>query len=101
MVALSPVMPVAAAPDSLPAAQVGANPVQKVDFYRLLADGVQNVSSDVVDADKLVREFAVSDSVPVHHVTYALEQARLSLNLMVQVRNRLVEAYQQMMNMQL
>jgi flagellar hook-basal body complex protein FliE len=34
-------------------------------------------------------------------VTFALEQARLSLELMLQVRSRLVEGYQQIMGMQL
>jgi flagellar hook-basal body complex protein FliE len=71
------------------------------DFSRLLAHGLDRVNADQINADHLVRDFALNDAVPVHQVTYALEQAKLSLSLMVQVRNKLVEAYQQMMNMQL
>ena len=70
-------------------------------FSRLLTDGAQKVSDDVFNADRLVHDFALNDAIPVHQVTYALEQARLSLSLMMQVRNHLVEAYQQTMNMQL
>jgi len=66
-----------------------------------LTEGAQKVSDDALNAGSLVREFALSDSIPVHQVTYALEQARLSLSLMMQVRNRLLEGYQQLMNMQL
>jgi len=37
----------------------------------------------------------------VHQVTLALEQARLSVELAMQVRQRLVESYRELMNMQL
>src|SRR5262245_61357439 len=70
-------------------------------FAQLLTSGVDGVSAKMIDADKLVRSFILDDSIPVHQVTFALEQARLSLELMLQVRNRLVESYQQLMNMQL
>jgi flagellar hook-basal body complex protein FliE len=70
-------------------------------FAGLLTQGVDNVNGKVLGADKMVRAFVLDDSVPVHQVTFALEQARLSLELMTQVRSRLVEGYQQLMNMQL
>jgi flagellar hook-basal body complex protein FliE len=55
----------------------------------------------ITRADEMVKRFAVDDSVPVHQVTYALEEARLSIELAMQVRTRLVEAYRDLMNMQL
>jgi flagellar hook-basal body complex protein FliE len=70
-------------------------------FSRLLVNGVDAVNTKLLDADALVRAFAVDDTIPVHQVTFALEQAKLSLELMLQVRGRVVEAYQQFMNMQL
>jgi flagellar hook-basal body complex protein FliE len=72
-----------------------------VSFSKLLSDGVESVNSNLLQADKMVHAFALDDSIPVHQVTFALEQARQSLDLMVQVRNRLIEGYQQLMNMQL
>jgi flagellar hook-basal body complex protein FliE len=70
-------------------------------FSQMLANGVEAVDQRVVDADGLAAAFAVNDSIPLHRVTYALEQARLSLELMLQVRSRLVEAYQEVSRMQL
>jgi flagellar hook-basal body complex protein FliE len=70
-------------------------------FAQLLLDGVDAANAKLVEADAMVRAFALDDSIPVHQVTYALEQARLSFELMLQVRNRLLEGYQQLMNMQL
>ncbi len=86
----------------LPQLTAPAKPVQGASsFSQLLLDGIDDVSSKMIEADKQVRAFVLDDSIPVHHVTFALEQARLSLELMVQVRGRLVESYQQLMNMQL
>ena len=72
-----------------------------VSFAQILASGVDKVNERVIDADNLVRAFALDDSIPVHQVTYALSQAQMSLELMMQVRNRLADGYQQLMNMQL
>lgn len=70
-------------------------------FADLLAHGVDQVDRQVLQAEGAVRAFLVDDSLPVHQVTYALEHARLSFELMMQVRTRLVEGYQELMRMQL
>ena len=73
----------------------------QVGFGDLLASGMRHVESRVATANDLVRQFALDDSVPLHQVTYALEEARLSVELAMQVRSRLVEGYRELMNMQL
>lgn len=79
-----------------------AQPTQVGGFADILASGLKQVESKLSTADNLVRQFALDDSsVPVHQVTYALEQARLSVELAMQVRTRLVEGYRELMNMQL
>lgn len=70
-------------------------------FSHWLLSRVDKANHDLVHADSLVREFAVDDSIPVHQVTYALEQSRISLEVMLQVRSRLVDAYQELFRMQL
>lgn len=98
---IAPIPPVAAAlasPDLLAAARP-APPATS--FSQILMNGLETVNQRVVHADAMVRAFAVDDSVPLHQVTFALEEARLSVELMMQVRARLVESYQRMMEMQL
>ena len=103
MTPMPPILPVSSAtplaqlPVLAPAPQLPGT----ASFAQLLENGMQDVSAKVVQADNMVRAFALDDSIPVHQVTYALAQARDSLELMMQVRNRLVESYQQLMNMQL
>jgi flagellar hook-basal body complex protein FliE len=70
-------------------------------FASLLVQGLQNMETKVAHADELVKRFVVDDSIPVHQVTYALEEARLSVELAMQVRSRVIEAYRDLMNMQL
>jgi flagellar hook-basal body complex protein FliE len=70
-------------------------------FSQILMNGMESVNRRVAHADSMVRAFALDDSIPLHQVTFALEEARLSVELMMQVRARLVESYQRMMEMQL
>ena len=52
-------------------------------------------------ADAMAQAFVLNDSIPPHQVIFALEQSQLALQMMLQVRNRLVEGYQDIMRMQL
>jgi flagellar hook-basal body complex protein FliE len=70
-------------------------------FAQWLIDGLDNVSAKVAAADAKTQAFVLNDSVPVHQVTFALEGARDSMELMQLVRSRLVEAYQEFTRMQL
>jgi len=70
-------------------------------FGDLVQSGLAEVENKVDAANDMVRKFAVDDSVPIHEVTMALGQARLSVELALQVRDRLVEGYREIMNMQL
>ncbi len=71
------------------------------DFQSVLMAGLKNVDGKISTANDLVRQFAIDDSVPVHQVTMALEEARMAMELTMQVRARLVEGYRELMNMQL
>lgn len=70
-------------------------------FSSLLAEGLKSLETKVAHADEQVKAFALDDSVPVHQVTYALEEARLAVELVMQVRTRLLEGFRELMNMQL
>lgn len=70
-------------------------------FAELISRGTAEVEARIDRADQLVRAFVVDDSIPIHDVTIALEQARVAVELAVQVRTRLVEGYRDIMNMQL
>lgn len=98
---IDPVAPVdLAARELFGIANVQAQGAERLSFAEVLSKGIETTTTKLVEADKMVAQFAVDDSIPLHQVTYALEEARLSFELMIQVRNRLLEASQQLMNMQ-
>ena len=86
-----------------PTALAGAvsGPQGALDFGSLVSSGISHVEEKISQANDLVGRFAIDDSIPVHQVTIALEEARLAVELAVQVRSRLVEGYREIMNMQL
>ncbi|HEY4145288.1 flagellar hook-basal body complex protein FliE [Pinirhizobacter sp.] len=51
-------------------------------------------------ADDAARVLAAGGDMPVHEVMIAMEKARLDLQFAVQVRNRVVAAYHDVVNMQ-
>ena len=54
----------------------------------------QNVSAQAVSA------LQSGQSAPLHQAVIAMEEANVSFQLMVEVRNRLLDAYQEIMRMQ-
>jgi flagellar hook-basal body complex protein FliE len=71
------------------------------DFAGWLAQQVGDVNTKIEQADMQVRQLAVGENTNIHQVMISLEKARLSLELVVQVRNKVLEAYQNMMQMQI
>jgi len=84
-----------------PGRQVVATSPLDAGFGQLVSQGLEAVDAKVARADKLMTAFALGEPVPVHQVTIALEQARIAVELSVQVRERLTEAYRSLVSMQL
>lgn len=73
----------------------------RADFMDALGAGLSRADGSLRHADAQLRALSAGQDVPIHDVMIAMEQARLDLTLVVEVRNRLVESYQEMMRMQL
>jgi flagellar hook-basal body complex protein FliE len=70
-------------------------------FADILSNGLESVDRRIIHADTLVRDYALGENVPLHQVTAALEEARLAVEIAMQVRSRLVETYRDFMAMQI
>ena len=68
-------------------------------FADLLKEAVAQVDTAQRQAEDAARDFAVSAGQSVHDTVLRLEQADLSLRLLTQVRNKVVDAYQEFMRM--
>lgn len=72
-----------------------------MDFSALLGEGMNRVDTSLRAADTQLRELAAGEDIPLHDVMITMERARMDLTLMAEARNRLLEAYQELMRMQL
>ncbi|MBU6955230.1 MULTISPECIES: flagellar hook-basal body complex protein FliE [unclassified Hahella] len=70
-----------------------------VSFADWLGGEVQQVNQQIAAADSAARSLATGDAENLHQVMIALDKAQLSMSLMVEVRNRLLESYQEVMRM--
>ncbi len=73
----------------------------KLDFSEALKASLNQVNQVQVEAEKLGKNFAMGDdSVSLSDVMIAGQKANISFQATVQVRNKLVSAYHDIMNMQ-
>lgn len=77
-------------------------PEDKVEgFGQLFKQKLEEVNTAQNTSDKLTNQLVTGEVKDVHEVMIASQKASLSLQLTVQVRNKVVEAYQEVMRMQL
>lgn len=76
------------------------NPAQPVSFSEMLGNMVQEVNGKQSAAAQAVNDLQSGQNVSLHQAMIALEEASVSFQLMVEVRNKLLESYQELMRMQ-
>ncbi len=82
------------------AGQDGVAPAGNADFGQALKAALDQVNAAQQDAATATERFDLAPDANLHDVMMSLQKASLSFQAMVQVRNRLVSAYQEIMNMQ-
>ena len=84
-----------------PVIQTEAPAAPKADFSDALKKSLDAVNGSQVQADEMGKKFAMGDdSVSLSDVMISMQKASISFQATLQVRNKVVSAYQEMMNMQ-
>ena len=87
-------------PDGLPLAR-GAEAAAGTSFQSAMADALKSVSKTQLEAQTLQRELQLDNpSVSLEQTMVAMQKSQLGFQATLQVRNRLVQAYSEIMNMQ-
>ncbi len=71
-----------------------------VDFAKLLKDSIKEVNNAQLAADEAVQKVLNGETQDIHETMITLQKADVSLKLMMEVRNKLIEAYQEIMRTQ-
>ena len=95
------VAPIGTATLDVGAAPEFAATAQAPDFATWLTRELEGVNTNISNAEMRVRQLAVGETTNIHQVMISLEKARMSLELVVQVRNKCLESYQSLMQMQI
>lgn len=70
-------------------------------FAQWLIEKMGETNTQLLGADKALQQLASGQAPNLHQTMLTLEQAKLSLQLLGQIRNRLVNAYQELMREQI
>ena len=81
--------------------KMGDSSDDKPSFKNIIQTEMQRLNDIQVHADNMNASLIAGNADDLHDVLIATEEARLSLELAVQVRNKFVEAYKEINNMQL
>ncbi len=69
-------------------------------FGTVLKGKIQEINNLQLQADKAITGVMLDDTQSIHEAVIALEKANVSFRTMMEVRNKIVEAYQEVMRMQ-
>lgn len=79
----------------------GVGGAAKPDAASAIGSALEAVSAAEFEADAIARNLAAGGDAEVHDLMIAMSKAQLSVDLLVQVRNRALEAYTEIMRMQI
>lgn len=99
---LSVLQSTAAQASGKPVAGVAASSAGATDFSQVLKSSIDRVNQTQKSANQMAEQMVSGDTTQnLHEVMIALQTASVSFQEMVQVRNKLVTAYQDVMGMQI
>ena len=70
-------------------------------FADMLTRAVSNVDGAMKESDQNVQDFVAGKTDNVHDVMISMQRAQLSFQMMVEVRNKAIEAYHEISRMQI
>ncbi|PLS16672.1 flagellar hook-basal body complex protein FliE [Bacillus sp. M6-12] len=68
-------------------------------FASILKDSIEKVNQAQAASDKMTEKMARGENVDLHQVMIASQKASITLQTTLEVRNKVVEAYQEIMRM--
>lgn len=90
-------------PETVLNATPAAQPAQvgRIDFKELLNTAISSISDTQASADNAIANLAAGNNIELHSVMLAAEKANLTLQLAMQIKNKITDAYSEIMRMQI
>jgi flagellar hook-basal body complex protein FliE len=99
---ISPIQPSSIQPIGPPIEIGGAAPSSgSSEFGNILQGAIDQVEGASANAKQSVQQFLSGDGEDLHSTVLAVQRAGLEFDMLMQVRNKVVSAYQEVMRMQM
>lgn len=79
--------------------QTQGKQVNPGDFKEMMNSFLTDVNDLSLNVDKKIEQYAAGNIKDIHHVMIAMEEADVAFKLMMEVRNKLLKAYQEIAKM--
>jgi flagellar hook-basal body complex protein FliE len=79
---------------------VGSTPPVKTSFADQLKNAVAEVNDLQIRREDMVEQMVTGEVTEVHDVMIAAKESQLAFELLLEIRNKLLESYQEIMRMQ-
>lgn len=70
-------------------------------FSEILKGSLEELNEKQITSDNMTNDFIAGEDVELHEMILATEEAKMSLQLAIQIRNRVVDAVKELNSMQL
>jgi len=70
-------------------------------FSNFITSTIEQVNQSQIDSDRSIQKLHSGEAQNLHDVMISVEQADISLRMLVQVRNKAIQAYEEIMRMQI
>ena len=70
------------------------------DFKNVLSDFIGSVNNDQMESNKITQDFILGGNTEIQDVMIAAEKAKTSLELLSEIKNKAIDCYKELTNMQ-
>lgn len=70
-------------------------------FSKIIGDSIKGVNESQINADNKVQSFIKGEDATMHDVMFSMQESQISMQLLIEVRNKVVEAYQEINRVQI
>lgn len=87
--------------NSINKSEVSSQSNSKIKFEDVITNAISKVNESQVNANNMIESLIKGEDVTMHEVMLSMQESQMSMQLMLEVRNKLFEAYQQLNGVQL
>ena len=97
---IGPINPKLQVPEIEPLRRPGTTDKKDTNFGTVLKDAISTVNELQKQSNQEIEKLMTGESQDLHNTVIAMQKADLSFQMMMQVRNKIVQAYQEIIRMQ-